>query len=146
MLPADLVQSDKIRKLLFPEPRYTGGESAAVYGWCYNLIAAGLKTGRRIVFDATNLEERGRRRVYDIIDGTRARLIIVWTSAPPSVVQERMLRRHTDREDGDLSDADWSIYLQLRRRADPVRRPHLVVNTTTDLQAIVRKVAAAAHD
>ncbi len=51
-----------------------------------------------------------------------------------------MLRRHEKRDENDLSDADWSVYLQLRRKADPIRRPHLVVNTATDTDTVVRRL------
>src|SRR5262252_1077568 len=92
-LDAQVVESDRVRKQLFAEPRYTGSEHAAVYGWCHNLLRSALVVGRSVIFDATNLEERIRRRVYDIVDRCQARLAIVWATCPPGVVQERMLRR-----------------------------------------------------
>lgn len=142
-LGAELVQTDGVRKQLFAEPRYTGGEHAAVYGWCHNLIRSRLGAARAVVFDATNLEERNRRRLYEIADACGARLVIAWTSCPPGTVQERLLRRQDLRDEDDQSDATWGIYLQMRRRAEAIHRPHLVVNTTTDLEALVRRVAAA---
>src|SRR5262249_31771425 len=102
-LEAQVIESDRVRKQLFAEPRYTGGEHAAVYGWCHNLLRSALLVGRHVVFDATNLEERKRRRVYDIADLCDARLRIVWVTAPPTVVQERLLRRHTTRDEDDMS-------------------------------------------
>jgi predicted kinase len=141
-IDAQLIETDRVRKQLFPEPRYTGGEHSAVYGWCHTLIRSALLVGRRVVFDATNLEERNRRRVYEIAEDCDARLLIVWATAPPRVVEQRLLRRDQARDEDDLSDADWSIYLQLRRRAEPIRRPHLVVNTTADLAPLVRRIAA----
>ena len=142
-LRAEVVQTDLVRKQLFSEPRYTGGEHAAVYGWCHNLLRTILRVGHRAIFDATNLEERHRRRLYEMAEECGARLLVVWATCAPAVVQARMLRRHEDREAEDLSDADWSIYLQLRPRADPIRRPHLVVNTSTSLDTLVRHVVAA---
>src|SRR5258708_8328579 len=139
-LDAQVVESDRVRKQLFGEPRYTGGEHAAVYGWCHTILESGLAVGRRVIFDATNLEERTRRRVYDIAERTNARLTIIWVTSPPGVVQERMLRRREKRDEDDLSDADWFVYLGLRRKADAIRRPHLVVNTATDTQTVVRRL------
>jgi predicted kinase len=139
-LEAELVQSDRVRHQLFPEPRYTGGEHAAVFGWCYTVIRSCLKVGKHVVFDATNLDERNRRRVYDIVEECPARLVIVWAAAPPQVVQDRMLRRHDARDSDDLSDADWQVHLELARRADPIRRPHMVVNTAVDVEPIVPRI------
>ena len=139
-LEAQVVESDRVRKQLFAEPRYTGGEHAAVYGWCHTILQSGLAVGRPVIFDATNLEERTRRRVYDIAERNDARLTIIWVTCPPGVVQERMLRRRERRDEDDLSDADWSVYLQLRRKADAIRRPHLVLNTATDTDTVVRRL------
>jgi predicted kinase len=141
-LDAQVVESDRVRKQLFAEPRYTGGEHAAVYGWCHTILESGLAVGRHVIFDATNLEERTRRRVYDIAERTNARLTIIWVTCPPGVVQERMLRRRQRRDEGDVSDADWPVYLQLRRKAEAIRRPHLVINTATDTETLVRRLIA----
>jgi predicted kinase len=78
--------------------------------------------------------------VYEIADTCEAALIIIWTTSPPRVVQERMLRRREALDEEDASDADWDVYLELRRRADPIRRPHVVLNTSTDTSTIVRRL------
>jgi predicted kinase len=137
---AQVVESDRVRKQLFAEPRYTGGEHAAVYGWCHTVLRSALLVGRPVIFDATNLEERVRRRVYDIAEQTNARLAILWVACPPAVVQDRMLRRQEHLDDDDLSDADWFIYLAMRRKMDPIARPHMVVNTATDYESLVRRL------
>jgi len=135
-LNAQVVESDRVRKQLFAEPRYTGGEHAAVYGWCHNLLRSALQVGRPVIFDATNLEERVRRKVYDIAEQCDARLFIVWATCPPAIVQQRLLRRHEAREDDDVSDADWLVYLDLRRKTEPIRRPHLIINTSTNFETL----------
>lgn len=140
-LGAELVETDRVRKQLFTEPRYNGGESAAVYGWCHNLLRTLLRAGRTAIFDATNLEERHRWRLYQLAEETSARLHVVWLTAPRRVVQERLLRRHQERDVDDLSDADWRVHLELRRRADPIRCPHVIVNSATDIGQAVRRVA-----
>jgi predicted kinase len=141
-LDAQVVESDRVRKQLFREPRYTGGEHAAVYGWCHTVLRSALVVGRSVVFDATNLEERVRRRVYDIAEGCSARLAIIWVTCPPAVVQERMLRRQQRADEDDVSDADWFIYLEMRRRAEPIRRPHVVINTAAGYESLFERVVA----
>ena len=139
-LEAQVVESDRVRKQLFAEPRYTGGEHAAVYGWCHTVLRSALAVGRSVIFDATNLEERTRRRVYDIAEQHGARLLIIWVTCPPPIVQQRLLRRRLTPDDEDLSDADWFVYLDLRRKAEPIRRPHLVVNSAVDYEPLIRQV------
>jgi predicted kinase len=137
-LDAQIVETDRVRKQLFSEPRYTGGEHAAVYGWCHTVLRSALMVGRSVIFDATNLEERRRRRVYDIAEQCDVRLVIVWVTCPPSIVQKRLLRRHQSHDEEDFSDADWLVYLELRRKADPIPRPHLVVNTAAGTATLTR--------
>jgi predicted kinase len=139
-LEAQVVESDRVRKQLFAEPRYTGGEHAAVYGWCHTVVRSALVVGRGVIFDATNLEERNRRRIYDIAEQCDARLAIIWVTCPPAVVQERLLRRQQKLDDDDLSDADWLVYLALRRKAEPIRRPHTIVNTATDIETLFERM------
>jgi predicted kinase len=141
-LDAQIVESDRVRKQLFAEPRYTGGEHAAVYGWCHTVLRSALVCGRSVIFDATNLEERIRRRVYDIAADCNARLLILWATASTNVVQERMLRRRDALDADDASDADWGIYLQLRPKAEPIRRPHIVLNTAADTETVLRALLA----
>jgi predicted kinase len=139
-LEAQVVETDRVRKQLFAEPRYTGGEHAAVYGWCHTVVRSSLVVGRRVIFDATNLEERTRRRVYDIAEQCDARLLIIWVACPPGIVQQRLLRRQEKHDEDDLSDADWSIYLELRRKAYPIRRPHVVINTAADTGTVLQRI------
>jgi predicted kinase len=145
-LNAQVVESDRVRKQLFAEPRYTGGEHAAVYGWCHTVLRSALVVGRQVIFDATNLEERTRRRVYDIVEQCNARLAIVWVTCPPGIVQERLLRRREEPDEDDLSDADWFVYLALRRKVEAIRRPHMIVNTATDGDTLVRRLLDRLRD
>jgi predicted kinase len=142
-LQAQVVESDRVRKQLFREPRYTGGEHAAVYGWCHTILKSALVVGRSVIFDATNLEERVRRRVYDIAHDCDAQLVILWVTCPPGIVQERMLRRQQRLDEDDVSDADWLVYLDLRRKAEPIRQPHMVINTAADHDSVVDRVIAS---
>jgi predicted kinase len=140
VLDAQIVETDRVRKQLFSEPRYTGGEHAAVYGWCHTVLRSALVVGRSVIFDATNLEERPRRRVYSIAEECNAQLMIIWVACPPGIVQERLLRRKLAPEEEDQSDADWLVYLELRRKAEPIRRPHMVLNTAASGDTFVRRL------
>jgi predicted kinase len=142
VLEAQVVESDRVRKQLFAEPRYTGGEHAAVYGWCHTVVRSALVCGHSVVFDATNLEERLRRRVYSIAEECGARLLILWATAPPTVVQERLLRRRDALDPEDASEADWRVYLAMRPRAEPIRRPHVVINTGAGTETLVATLVA----
>ena len=131
-LGAEVVQTDAIRKAIFHPPRYTGAEHAVVHREAQRRVDHELRAGRTVVFDATNLAERTRRVLYKLADEAGASLVIAATYAPPGVVRQRLAGRRTGVDPLDVSDADWTIYLKLGR-AQPIPRPHLLVNTAVDV-------------
>jgi len=137
-LGALLLQTDAVRKEMFPEPRYTPEEARAVYDECHRRCARALAQGRRVVFDGTNLRERHRQTLYDIADRAKAPAVVVVTYAPEATIRTRLRQRAENRDPHDQSDADWTVYRTLRRQAEPVCRPHVVVNTTTRPGPVIR--------
>ena len=143
-LDAELLQTDNLRKQMFAVPRYTGRESGAVYLAAQRRIGQLLRAGRTVVFDATNLVERSRAHLYRLAEQASAELLIVLAWAPLAVIRERLAAREAGRDPLDRSDADWAIFLKLNR-VDPIRRPHLMVNTAIDLTQACELVARRAH-
>ncbi|MBI2955049.1 MAG: AAA family ATPase [Chloroflexi bacterium] len=144
-LPAALVQSDFVRKLLFPQPRYTVDESTMVYRTCHEVIARLLVRGISVIFDATNLIESKREIIYRIADRAGARLVIVRTVTPKSVVLERLGQRGQGIDRDDLSDADATIYERMQHEEEPVRRSYIAVDTSQDLTPAIQKIVREAR-
>jgi predicted kinase len=139
-LGATLVQTDELRKRMFREPRYTGKEHAAVYAEAHRRIDRLLRGGQIVVFDATNLADRPRRLVYRIVDRYGAGLLVVLCYAPVELVRQRLAGRLAGIDPLDRSDATWAVYRRLQR-VQPIRLPHLVVNTAVDLGQSVELIA-----
>ncbi len=144
-LPVTIVESDLVRKILFPKPTYTGEENAWVHRVAHVLIREQLATGRRVIYDATNLIEWHRERAYRLAEQTGSRLIVVRTVAPESVVRDRLAHRRTAPQVKDLSEADWHVYEMLKPTAEAVRHPHLVVDTSEDIDSAVTRVLRVVH-
>lgn len=138
-IPMVGVESDRVRKILFPQPSYSAEESLVVHRTCHTLIARFLAQGKRVLYDATNLVEFHRELVYRIAEQAGARLIIVRSVAQPEVVKERLTRNH----ERGASDATWEVYLSMAKNEEPIARPHLVVDTTGDVEEAVNKVLRA---
>jgi predicted kinase len=101
-----------------------------VYGHAHRTIERALQAGRSVVFDATNLEENKRRTLYEIADGTSARLDLIWMWAPVDVIARRLWQRGVARDPEDRSDATWAVYAQLAATAQAPKRPFVVLNGT----------------
>lgn len=144
-LGARLVQTDVIRKRHFHPPRYTPLESARVYELAHAQLRRLLAGGRSAIFDATNLIESNRREVYRIAEQAGAGLLIVWTYAPEAVVAERMRARRARSDPRDVSDADWEVFEAMRSRAEPIPRPHFLVNTAAGAEPALSVLTAEAR-
>ncbi len=139
-LPFIILESDTLRKKLFPNPTYTAEESAYLFRTIHYLIEDLVKKGMPIIFDATNLEEKHRERIYNIAERLNARLIIVRTEAPPELVQQRLEQRMVSKNNKDNSDADWSVYQKMRTTVDKINRRHFTVDTSKDITQVIDKI------
>ncbi len=142
-LPFTIVESDAVRKNLFPVPKYTAAESASVFIMCHTLILELLKSGFPVIFDATNLNERNRQVLYHIGASSGARLFLVSVEAPSEVVNQRLQMRKASAYAGEMSDADWQVYLKLKGIAERIRRNHFVVDTSKDITLVIDRLVRA---
>ncbi len=139
-VPVQIVETDEIRRRIAPRPTYSREESGRVYRLAHREIARLLRIGENVVFDATNLYERGRRTLYRIAERSGARLLIVRTVAPDQVVKERLLKRKLGVGPVDRSEAGWEVYCRMKAEYEQIKRPHLVVDTSQDLQPAVDQI------
>ncbi len=109
-LPFLVLESDVLRKSLFPSPTYSASESSRLFRTIHYLIEGLLRKGIPLILDATNLSERHRERLYNIAERLNAKLILVRVEAPPDLVQERLKARASGKKKEDKSDADWIVY------------------------------------
>lgn len=137
-MPFLILESDALRKTLFPMPGYSREESARLFRAIHRLIEQLLKIGVSLILDATNLSEHLREYLYRIADRAGARLILVSVQAPPEVVRERLKARTG--QPASRSDADWEVYLKLKPTAEKIRRAHYVVDTSRDIGPVLDKI------
>ncbi len=142
-MPLAILESDSLRKLLFPSPHYTRQENSRLFQACHQLIEELLKEGMPLVFDATNLEEHHRERLYHIADQVGAKLIIVRIEAPPEIVYQRLEQRR--RSPGGSSDADWRVYQKMKPTAQQIRRNYFRVDTSEDVTPVIDKIVQEAN-
>ncbi|MFW5949094.1 MAG: AAA family ATPase [Halolamina sp.] len=134
LLPAHLLRTDVVRKELFPEPTYAAAESAAVYDELFQRARDRLDAGDHVVLDATFRQRALRQRAADVAADADAEFRLVRVTCAESVVRER-IRRRQQYED-DESDADVSVYNQLKAEFEPIQGDdHVVVDNSGSLAA-----------
>ena len=138
--PLLILESDVLRKSLFSVPGYSAAESARLFSACHVLIEELLDKGISLIFDATNISERYRERLYHIGVKTEARLVLVRVEAPPELVYQRLQARRSNPNPGDRSDASWEVYRLMKPLVDKIQRNHFVVDTSRDITPVVDKI------
>lgn len=137
-LPFIILESDALRKALFPSPSYRPQESSRLFGAVRLLIERLLKKGNSLILDATNLSERHREYLYSIADHLGVKLVLVRIEAPPGVVHERLKARRGNL--GSKSDADWVVYQRMKPSVQKIRRHHYTVDTSRDITPVLGKI------
>lgn len=123
-LRARHLESDAVRRTMFPKPTYTPAESARVFDEMERLAEEALAARRVVILDATNLTERDRRRFYALTSRLGAGLLAVRVTAPEHVIRERLA---SPRE--GYSEAGLDVFEEMRGRMEPFRVPVVVVDT-----------------
>jgi predicted kinase len=144
-LPFMIVESDAVRKQLFPRPSHSARENTSVFGVIHFIIADLLKNKISVIFDATNLEEKHRKTVYKIAANEGARLVIIEVEAPVETVKKRLASRAQNQGNAGFSDATWSTYQKMQRTAEGINRPCHTVNTQGNIAAAIEKIVKDAN-
>ena len=142
-LPLIILESDALRKALFPLPTYSSPESSRLFRACHLLIDRLLKRGTSLILDATNLSQGHRERLYAIADRLDVKLVLVRVEAPPEVVYHRLKARQEDSE--AKSDADWTVYRRMKPSVQKIRRNHYAVDTSRDITPVLNKIIREAR-
>ena len=138
--PFLVLESDRLRKALVGAPEYTPGENGRVFRACHRLIDEFLGLGYPVLFDATNLTVRNRRPVCAIAWKRGVPLAVAVATAPPEVARERLRAREAGQDPATWSDAGWDIYCRMAPAWEPVKRPHIMVDTSRDINPALRRV------
>lgn len=139
-LPVVILESDALRKALFPSPSYSPQESSRLFRAVRLLIERLLKKGNSLILDATNLSERHREYLYSIADRLGVKLVLVRVEAPPQVVHERLKARREGLSVVGESDADWAVYQRMKPSVQKIRRHHYAVDTSRDITPVLDKI------
>lgn len=147
-LPAVVIESDRVRQRLFAPPAYTADESSNVHRVCHTLMSWYLRHYYHVIYDATNLYEYHRQLVYRLAERSGGKLVVVEVTANDEVVRNRLEPRQNKVQSGcsagEYSDANWDVYLRMSRRAEPIERPHITVDTSdSNLARAVKQVLEA---
>ena len=134
-----VLESDALRRLIFPRRCYSAAESQRLFGAIHGAIDELLAEGAAVVLDATNLTEAERAPLYQSAERCDAKLILVQVTAPRSFARRRMARREATGV--GRSEADLQVYERMRSQMEEVQRQHHVVDTSQDIESALAAIA-----
>jgi predicted kinase len=101
-----------------------------------------LRSGQGAILDATFHRREQRQRFFDLAGRYGVPFAVVSLEPPDEIARGRLERRGV--EGSDISDGRWEIYLEQRKRSEPLTdvspRLRLVVDTTSPPEALLRGV------
>jgi predicted kinase len=135
---AVLLSTDKIRKELLSRPTYGRGEKKLIYD-AMILIGKYLhKAGINCILDATFTRESSRLEIKKKL-GLAKDFHIIECICPEDIILSRLRERKYD-----YSDADFSVYRNMKRIYEPVNEEHITIDTSnlskTDIRSIAEKI------
>lgn len=148
--PADVVyiENDLVRGMIMEHlgierPSYTQEEHTLVFNTSHELVWLALSFSFHTIFDATNLNERYRKKIYEIAEAAGAKVLVIRMVVDRDVAIERSKMKFESKERKDHSPADVSIYDKLSAEDEPIENctvPYLVLDTSKDdIDALIDK-------
>lgn len=151
-IDAVVLRSDVIRKELagmeptertgdgFGTGIYSPGSTEALYDELLGRAEALLGTGHSVILDASWNSGRHRRDARDLATSTAVELTELRCTAPPAVVEARIISRAASGH--DASDADGAVALAMAAVADPWPQAD-TLDTTAAPDVVVRSALTA---
>ncbi len=140
--PAVILDSDALRRVLFPAPEHSQKEHARLFPAIHVLIDRLLERGVPVIVDATNLKQSSRSPYEEIANRRGVRIATVRVWAPARVVRSRLKTRGATPNPADRSTATIEVYEAMRKDVERIRRAHVSVDTSGDLRPALDKVLA----
>jgi predicted kinase len=117
------VNSDQLRKSMFPQPAYTAEEKQAVYGKMLHEMKNALNENRNIILDAT-FHKGALRKMFAEQAGAETMMAFIEITSDEAIIRERLNKKRK------FSDADYEVYHKIKSEWESMKEPHLVLKST----------------
>lgn len=125
-LEAAYVNSDELRMQMLSERNYSEAEKNRVYDAMLKRMTEALASKKPIVLDATFYKKSIRRRFEQAAAAHQESIIYIEVTAPEDIIRDRLQIPRA------YSEADYNVYLKIKRSAEPLSRKHLVLVSTNN--------------
>ena len=141
LLPAVIIDKDRLRAALFPpnEIDYSNRQDDLCFEAMLQAAAYLLKKGRTVILDGRTFSKAYQvERLRQFAGTAHARLEIIECRCTDEVAAARLARSqaaHTH----PAGNRDFALYQKLQAQAEPIRLPHLVIDTSQGIDPCVAR-------
>jgi len=125
VIQADYINSDQVRKEMFSKRMYSEQEKGAVYNAMLEKMKSVVQLNKDLVIDATFHREDSRQLFIRQLRG-KAKFFFIEITANPDLIRRRL------KKERPFSEADFEVYELTRQQWQPVREPHLSLESTDE--------------
>lgn len=104
--------------------KYNQEDKLGVYEQMTQIAADVLANGQDMIVDATFYLKSVRRPFYELAYKHHIPCLLIYIYAEEDLIKTRVSKPRAD------SDADYEVYLKVKEQFEPIRRPHLVLQST----------------
>ncbi len=122
-LGAEYVNSDRIRKQLFPRRSYSESEKATVYAALLRKMEKSINDKSALVLDATFHKSSARK---PFLSKANNHIYFIEVQADEAVVKERLKKNRP------YSEADFGVYELIKKEWEPLNPPYLILQSTNN--------------
>jgi predicted kinase len=131
-----VLSTDKIRKEIFPKPTYGRRERKLIYDILILLAKYLCNSNVNCILDATFSIEKSRQEIRNKLGLCSKKIRIIECVCPEDIVIAPLnVRKY------DFSDADISVYKNMKRIYEPVKEEHVTVDTSKISNIEIERIA-----
>ena len=122
-IQADYINSDRIRKEMFKKRTYSKEEKEAVYLKMLDTMKEDVDQNRNVILDATFHKKETRQPFIKEME-KKGGVYFIEIIAAESITRERLKRKRR------YSEADFKVYKIISSQNEPLKKSHLVLQST----------------
>lgn len=132
-LSCEYLNTDLLRKEMFPERSYSSEEKMLVYKKMKDGMIQAIRNNKSIVLDGTFHLRQIRNEFIELAEESGEAVIVISVSAPEDQIKERLAKKRPD------SEADWFVYKRIKEEFELIDTPHLELNSDTPVEQMISK-------
>ena len=138
-IDAVVFSTDKIRKMIFENPVYNEEDKRIVYNELFLRTGKYLAMGKNVILDGTFYTKVLRERAKEVGKSFCEGVYFVYCETPEELLRERINKRKDK-----FSDADYSVYLKMKKIFEEFKEDVIIIDTSnpvnTNIDIIKRRI------